>query len=72
MNRICIVFLNFVYFFQINAGNNEIHTVKRDSNNISLFSWVFYRKSVGLSSRRTIDMHPSSTTYELKAEDYNS
>ena len=52
MNMICVEFLNF-FNFQNNGENIEIHTVQRDSSNVSiylifiLFSVLF--KSVGLS-----------------------
>ena len=50
-----------LFFFQINGGSIDIHTVQSDSNNIGLFSFHFYRKSVGLSSGRTIDTYPFLT-----------
>ena len=53
--------------FHISGGNIEIHIVQNDSSNISLylvficsqyFAKVSDFRAVGLSSRRTIDMHP--------------
>ena len=38
----CVWFLNFFYFFQMNGGNIEMRTVQSDSNNIlSLISFHF-------------------------------
>ena len=65
MNMTCVEFLNFFYF-QINGENIEIHTVQRDSNNVSIYSIFIFSQSyakvsdyraVGLSSRKTIDTH---------------
>ena len=61
----CVEFLSLFFFFQINGENIKIHTVKSDSNNISIyFIFIFspqiyvkvsdYR-AVGLLSRRTIN-----------------
>ena len=63
----CIKFLIFFIFVQINWENIEQYTVQNYSNNVStylifIFS-QFYAKvldyrAVGPSSRRTIDTHP--------------
>ena len=54
----CVGVLNFF----LSGGNIEIHPVQNYSSNISLKSSfhlfsIFCKRAVGLSSRRTIDMH---------------
>ena len=61
-------------FFQIHRLNIEIHTLRSDSNNVSIYLIFFFSlfhakvldyRAVGLLSRQTIEMHPSEYIYKF-------
>ena len=61
-------------FSQIHGPNIEIHTLRSDSNNVSIYLIFFfyqfhakvsYYRAVGLLSRRTIETHQSEYIYKF-------
>ena len=55
MNMMCMGFLKFFYFFQMNGGHIEIQTVQLKHKFIIFIYSIFFCYGVGLSSCRTVE-----------------